>query len=481
MTMDRRQFLKSGAAAVGAAWGLSGCRSNGRVLEGGGERAGRSDVLKEVCDRILNLSAGEETAVRVTEAQSALTRFANNTIHQNVSESYRRADVTLVQGRKVARVWTNRFDENSLRVLLERGIEMARRQQEIDDYMPMPGPQRSEAIARYDRATAQTAPEDRAALVAAAVEATRKLGLTAAGFLRTSAFTFATANSKGLFAAYPETRASCSITALGGNSSGWAQGVAPALREIDPEALAERAAQKAIRGRDPEALEPGRVTVVLEAAAVADLLSMMLSAFDARRVLEKRSFFAGKSGQKLFGENITIEDDASHRLHMGAPFDGEGIPRTRVKLVDRGVLESLVYDRPTAAKMNARPTGHSGGPPEYGAYPSHVVLRGGSESLDQLIEQTDRGVLVTHFWYIRFLDAFQLTITGMTRDGTFRIENGKIVSGLKNMRFNISIPEILNRVEALGPEERASGIEAGLIIAPPLRVRDFTFSSVTSY
>ncbi|MGH9813350.1 MAG: metallopeptidase TldD-related protein, partial [Candidatus Acidiferrales bacterium] len=229
-------------------------------------------------------------------------------------------------------------------------------------------------------------------------------------------------------------------------------------------------------------LDPGRYTVILEPAAVLDLVGFLFYDFAGTAVLDQRSCFTGQVGKKVFGENISIWDDVFHTGQAGSPWDGEGIPRRAVPLVERGVLKNLVYARHTARKMNAEPTGHGFLlPNEYGEAPMNLVFAGGDNSLEQMISSTERGVLVTRLWYIREVDPYEKILTGMTRDGTFYVEGGKVRHAVRNLRFNQSLKELLNQVEVLGPAVRAAGEESFEMVVPAMRVANFHFTEVTKY
>jgi predicted Zn-dependent protease len=222
--------------------------------------------------------------------------------------------------------------------------------------------------------------------------------------------------------------------------------------------------------------------VILDPSAALDLVGFLFYDFAATAVADKRSCLNGRIGKPLFDKNITIVDDAYHPLQLGAPFDGEGIPRQRVPLVDRGVPKNLVYSRKAAKIARKTPTGHGFMlPNEYGEAPMNLVLSGGDSSLEQMIASTDRGLLVTRIWYIREVEPYEKIMTGMTRDGLFLVEKGKITSAVRNFRFNQSLLEALRNVEMLGPAVRASGEEAFEMVVPAMKVRDFNFTEVTKF
>jgi len=251
---------------------------------------------------------------------------------------------------------------------------------------------------------------------------------------------------------------------------------------FDPVALARMASDKARLSKNPQEIGPGRYTVILEPAAVLDLVGQMFGDFSATAMHDQRSFLTGRLGTKLFGENINISDDVAHPLQAGVPFDGEGVPRRKLALVTAGVPGELAYSRSSAKRAGVAPTGHGFPlPNEVGEAPLNIVIAGGNTSLDQMIASTGRGILVTRLWYIREVDPFEKIMTGMTRDGTFLIEDGKLSCGLKNFRFNQGIIELLNKVEALSPAVRASGEETFDMVVPAMKVLDFNFTDVTRF
>jgi predicted Zn-dependent protease len=305
---------------------------------------------------------------------------------------------------------------------------------------------------------------------------------TAAGIFSTGVTQSAIANTKGLFASHRQTRAEFSITILESDSSGWAKANSPDLDRIDPAAMARSASEKSAASRKPGEAAPGRWTVILEPSAVLDLVGFLFYDFAATAMADQRSCFNKRMGKKVLGENITLHDDAYHPLQSGAPYDGEGIPRQKILLVDKGVPTNLVYSRATAKKMKAKPTGHGFSlPNDMGEAPMNLVFGGGDSSVDEMVRSTERGILVTRLWYIRDVDPYEKVLTGMTRDGTFLVQDGKVVGGLRNFRFNQSILEMLSNVEMMGPAVRAAGEESFEMVVPPMKMRNFHFSEVTKF
>jgi len=438
--------------------------------------------LERITERVLKLSDADETEVDVSAGTDALTRFANNAIHQNVAEQTLSISVRVDLDGRTARATTNKTDDESLRRVVASAISLARNEPKNPDLLPMLGKQKYQKVSRYFPATANTTPEDRAKAVARVCKMAEKHKQTTAGIFASGGSQSVLANSKGLFASYEQTRAEFSVTMLEPNSSGWAKANSPDIRTIDPEELAESASEKAAQSREPREIAPGRYTTILPPAAVLDLVGFLFYDFAGTAVLDKRSCFTGRIGKKVLGENITLWDDVYHPLQTGHPFDGEGSPRQKVLLVDRGVVKNLVYSRATAKKMKAKPTGHGFSlPNDYGEAPMNLVFTGGDRLIDDMVRSTERGVLVTRLWYIREVDPYEKILTGMTRDGTFLIEDGKIAGGIRNFRFNQSIIEMLSNVETLGPAVRAAGEESFEMVVPAMKVRNFHFSEVTKF
>jgi predicted Zn-dependent protease len=440
----------------------------------------RSDC-QEILERTLKLSKADGTQVILSSHSSALTRFANNGIHQNVAEEGAQLTVRAVLGRKAAKATTGQLDRDSIRRVVETACRLARLAPE-EQLPELPGRQRYLRFQRSDFRTVRLTPLQRAKGVEKAIQRVKARSLNSAGFLSNQVTTTAMANSNGLFAYDCHTQAEFSITVLAQDSSGWAKGSAPAVDKLSFEEMAEKAIQKAVLGQGPKDLEPGAYTVILEPAAVADIVSFMAYDFGGLSVHFKKSFLTGKIGTRLFGKNVSITDDIAHPLQMGLPFDGDGLPRKRVVLVDRGVVKNLVYSLTTAEKVGQEATGH-GLFFEPGEVPMNMVMEGGgTTTLNEMIASTERGLLVTRFWYIREVDPTQKILTGMTRDGTFYIHKGRIQHGVKNLRFNQGLVEMLRNVEVMGRPVRASGEEHyGCMVMPPMKVREFNFTGKTVF
>jgi len=438
--------------------------------------------MRRITEKIFKFSDADETEVEIGVVSDALTRFANNTIHQNVAEQVLNVSVRTVYDGRTARATTNKTDDDSLRRAVAASATLARSRPRNPDLLLMPGPQKYEKVGRYFENTAHATPADRARAVARVAQMAERAKQTAAGIFSTGVTQSAIANTNGLFASHRQTRAEFSITILETDSSGWAKGNSPDLSCIDPMALARSASEKSAASRNPTEAAPGRWTVILEPSAVLDLVGFLFYDFAGTAVVDQRSCFNKRISKKILGDNITIHDNVFHPLQSGAPYDGEGIPRQKILLLDKGVPKNLVYARATARKMKARPTGHGLSlPNDMGEAPMNLVFSGGDSSVDEMVRSTDRGILVTRMWYIREVDPYEKVLTGMTRDGTFLVQDGKVAGGIRNFRFNQSMIEMLSNVELLGAPVRAAGEESFEMVVPPMKVRDFNFSEVTKF
>jgi predicted Zn-dependent protease len=452
--------------------------------------AGRGGLLPErelraIVDDVLRLAKSteaDETEVHVDEVDDSLTRFANNAIHQNVAERGLTVSIRTVIDGRTARATTNRIDEDSLRSAIESSLSLAHSQPKDPRLLAMPGKQKYRPVKRFAAPTAALTPEDRARAVKRACDLAISNGQVAAGIFASGMSQAAMGNSRGLFAAYRETHAEFSITMQESPAASWAKANACNVRDFDPQRLAAIASDKAHRALNAQELAPGKYIVILEPSAVLDVVGFLFYDFSATALADKRSCLNYRMGKPIFGKNISVMDDAYHPLQLGAPFDGEGMPREKVALVQNGVPKNLVYSRASARVAKKKPTGHGFMlPNEYGEAPMNLVFAGGGDSIEKMIATTDRGLLVTRLWYIREVDPYEKIMTGMTRDGLFLVEKGKVTSAVKNFRFNQSLLEMLKGVEMMGPAVRATGEEAFEMVVPAMKVGEFNFSEVTKF
>jgi PmbA protein len=463
------------------------------------------EQASNVFDRLRKLSTSDEIEVLFSGGSFALTRFANNTIHQNVAEENSTVSVRTAFGGRTARASCNKFDDESLRQVVRASESLAQVQHPDPDLLPMPdqrearGARAAQNPSRYFEQTAAITPEQRADGVKKIVSIAEKHSLSTAGVFSSAASFEGIFNSRGLSTWHTQTLAEISITMLGADSSGWQKGNSPDVANLNPLALAETAAKKAVESAHPREIPAGKYTVILEPAAVLDIVGFMFWDYSGMAILDQRSFLTGRIGTKLFGENITIWDDVTHPLQTGSPFDGEGVRRQRVGLVENGVVKRVVYARATAERMKrseyrdkAGPgfvgtieaTGHGFTlPNEMGEMPLNIVFaaHNNAQTVEQMIASTERGVLVTRLWYIREVEPFEKMLTGMTRDGTFLIENGRVVGGVRNFRFNESLIHMLSNVEAMSEPVRSCGEESFDMVVPAMKVKEFNFTEVTKF
>jgi len=455
------------------------------------------DTASTIFDRIKKLSTADEIEAYFHGGRSALTRFANNVIHQNVAEENYGVSVRAVFDGRTARASTNKLDEESLRRVVRAAEDFAKVQHPDADLLPMPadaGKKRDSTPSRHFPQTAAITPEDRAQGVGKVVRVAGQHKLTTAGIFSSSESVEGILNSRGLSTWHTQTSAEVSVTMLGKDSSGWQKANSPDIGNLNPEILAEIAASKAMQSAAPRELPAGKYTVILEPAAVLDIVGFMFWDFGGQAILDERSFLNNRIGKRLFGANVSIYDDVTHPLQSGAPNDGEGMCRQRVQLVENGAVKRVVYARGSAARMKKsehaskvgpiEPTGHGFLlPNEMGEMPMNIVFGEpeNPQTVEEMIQSTDRGVLVTRLWYIREVDPYEKILTGMTRDGTFLVENGKVAAGVRNFRFNESLIHMLSNVEAMGKLVRASGEESFDMVVPAMKVRDFNFTEVTKF
>jgi len=464
-----------------------------------------SDQATDIFDKLRKHSNADEIELLISGSRSALTRFANNTIHQNVAEESNQISVRVSFGGRTARATTNKADEDSLRRVVQSAEALARVQQPDADLLPMPSPEEvkqngaesgATAVQRYFDDTARMTPDDRASAVAKMVKVATGNGLTTAGIFSTAEMVEGIFNSRGVTDWHEQTLAEVSVTMPGDTSSGWQKANSPDAAQLDPARLAEIAAQKALAAKNPRDLPPGKYLVILEPAAVLDAVGFMFWDFGGAALLEQRSFLNDRIGKQLFGENITVWDDVYHPLQTGVPFDGEGMKRHRLKLIENGIVTGVTYARSNARRMQqsemashvgqVTPTGHGFAlPNEIGEVPLNIVFSGPepgrSQTVEQMIASTERGILVTRLWYIREVDPYEKILTGMTRDGTFLVEDGKVHCGIRNFRFNESLIHMLQNVEAMGLPVRATGEESMDMVVPAMKVRDFNFTETTKF
>ncbi|HEX7123720.1 MAG TPA: TldD/PmbA family protein [Gemmatimonadaceae bacterium] len=436
------------------------------------------EEAQALIDRIKAMSKADEIQVTIFGGYQTNVRFANNQMSTAGSASDFNIQIYSAFGPKHSVVVTNDTSDEALRRAVEQSERLARLAPDDPEAMPLLGPQNIRPVQAWFSSVADMSAEQRARIALTALEPARKAGdLRAAGFLVNNASCVALGNNAGLFAYHRSTNTNYTLTVrtTDGTGSGWAGAEHNDAAKVDFESVSRRAIEKARLSRNPVAIEPGRYTVILEPQAVGDLCQLIAFSLDARSTDEGRSPFVkegggNKIGEKILDERVTIYADPYDPNILAQPFDGDGLPLGRQVFIENGVLKTLYYSRYWAKKQGVEPTGA----------PTSFLIAGGNSSLEEMIQSTERGVLVTRLWYLRQVDPRTILYTGLTRDGTFLIENGKVTQALKNFRFNESPLFILNNLEAVGRPVRLAGTEAGgAVVVPPLKVRDFNFTSLS--
>jgi predicted Zn-dependent protease len=435
---------------------------------------------QEISERVLSLSQADQARVNLSSGEEGNTRFAVNQISTAGDVYDATLFVTSAFGNKVASATTNSFDDQSLERVVRTSEQLARLVPEDPEYMGELGPQQYQDADMVAESTANLTPAQRAGAITAVTEPAAEQGLLSTGFLSHNTGQSSAATSEGLFAYQDRSLVTFTTTVRtpDGTGSGWAGGGSKDWNDLDLGDIGERAIDKAIQSRNPRDVEPGRWTVILEPTAVSNMVNLMMFSLNARFADEGRSFFSkegggNKVGEKFLDERVTIVTDPADGRLAPNLFDGEGLPNRRMEWVREGVLQNLAYDRYWASQQGVEPTG----------FVSGYYMEGGDATVEEMIRSTDRGLLVTRLWYIRSVDPRTISFTGLTRDGTFLIENGRISHAVKNLRWNESPVFILNNLEQMGRPVPVSPTESGgtspTVMVPPIKVRDFNFTSTS--
>ncbi|MEO8172230.1 MAG: TldD/PmbA family protein [Sediminibacterium sp.] len=426
--------------------------------------------------KVIAYSKADECEVSLGGSEGGNVRYARNAVSTAGDISTMSLAVSSTYGKKTGSATINEFDDKSLEKVVRRAEELAQLAPENPESMPLMGPQAFKDAVTYVPATAAMTPDSRAVAVGKSIKAAKEAKLEAAGFLENTTGFSAFMNSKGLFGYNKSTDVIFSITTRNaeGTGSGYAARGFNDVNKLDTLTATKIAAGKANGSAAAKAIEPGKYTVILEPVAVTYMLENMFR-FDARSADEGRSFLSkpgggNRLGEQLMDEKVNIYSDPFHPDLPSSTFNRDGLPVERVNWIEKGVVKNLNYSRFWANKTGVKP----------GPFASNFIMDGGTASVEDLIKSTERGILVSRLWYIRMVDPQSLLLTGLTRDGTFYIENGKIKHPIKNFRFNESPIIMLNNVEALGKQERSISVESyRSYLVPALKVRDFTFTSLS--
>ena len=439
------------------------------------------EEAKKILEKVVGFSKADGIEANLNGNDGGNIRYARNSVSTSGEDSNVSLNVQSYVGKKVGSASINEFDDASLEKVVRRAEELSRLAPENSEFMePLPQQTYGVESKTFIESTANITPEYRAQAAADSILPASKKDITAAGFLEDSRGFSSLMNSKGAFAYNKTTGVDFTVTMRSndGTGSGW---VARNFNDVSKLNTAEASAiamEKALQSRNAKAIEPGKYTVILEPNAAADLLGLMLFAMNARQADEGRSFLSKKGGgtklgEKIVDERVNIYTDPWNEEVPTGNWAGNGLPRKKMDLIKNGSVANMIYDRYWASLKNAEPT----------PFPGNRIMEGGTASIEDMIKDTKKGVLVTRFWYIRAVDPQTLLYTGLTRDGTFYIENGKIKHPIKNFRFNESPVIMLNNLETLGKQLRvASGGGpggGGSSLIPAMKIRDFTFSSLS--
>ncbi|MEX0719592.1 MAG: TldD/PmbA family protein [Balneolaceae bacterium] len=429
------------------------------------------DEAREIMQKVIRLSKADHCEVGIQGQNGGNIRYARNTVTTSGEEQNTSLSVKSSYGKKSGTATINEFDDESLAKVVRRSEDLAQLAPENPEFMEPLGPQQYRESKAYIQSTANISPEYRAMTAENSINPSKENGLVSAGFLEDNSSFNAIMNNNGLYAYNQDTEVDFSVTVRteDGRGSGWVSRDYNDVDKLDTATASQIAIDKARGSADAVAMEPGKYTVILEPDASVGLLRNMFYGLNARTADEGRSFLskAGggtKVGEKMLDEQVTFYSDPFDLNVPRSPWTGSGLPVEKTTWVENGVVKNLSYSRYWAKEKGVNPLPR----------PSNVIMQGGSKSTQELIESTERGILVTRTWYIRMVDPQSLLLTGLTRDGTFYVEDGKIKNAVKNFRFNESPVIMLNNIEELGKPVRCSGN-----MIPPMKIRDFTFSSLS--
>lgn len=437
------------------------------------------DLALSLIEKALGFSTAEQTQVQLITGESMLTRYAENHIHQNVSESNSRLLIRVAFGKKLGSATTNDLSDEGIRRAVESACTIAQLSKENPRFsnFAYPSDQPYPEVISYSEETASLTSMERAEKVKIITDKARAAGFKAAGSLSTQVGELAIGNSHGIRAYNPSTRASISAMVMSETSAGQASDTAMNVNDVDFVGVAEKAFNKCRDSQDPVSIEAGDYEVILEPQAAGMLLSFLVRAvFNPMLMLEGRSLLKDRMGTQLLSDKLTIWDDATDPRGLPTPFDFEGIPKQKVVLIENGVAKNLVYDTFTANLSDTKSTGHAT-PFGMGGAPMHMFVQPGDASIDDMIKSTKKGLLITRFHYANMIHPMRVVVTGMTRDGTFLVEDGEIKAPVKNLRFTQGILEALNDIEMVGQEV----FRAGQGSVPALKIGKFTFTGVTEH
>jgi predicted Zn-dependent protease len=454
------------------------------------ERGHRTfDIVRKYATGALEIEA------TLTSTTGEFLRFGNNELGQSQFTKGRTLSVRIASGKKQARTTTGRLEESFIQKAVEKAVDQLKTAPEDPDYLPMLGRQKYRTVNRYHERTVQESAESKASHVGHAVDLAKKNGLLASGILGTSVDEVFMINTAGLEADYKGTGGYFSLTmdADNGNQTGFANSTFADISELDAKQVSETALDRAKLNKSQSDVTAGKFDVVIDPQAWSEMLFFFIVSastgyspdFGVRQYREGRSYLSGRMGEKILGDNVTLADDVYHPLQMGPAFDGEGYPKSNLTLVENGLLKGLASSRISAHRYDGvNPTGHELPLPNpLGEAPTNLVIqgKGPTKTTDELVGEMDKGLLLTRLWYIREVEPRTKTLTGMTRDGTFLVENGEIKRPVKNLRFNQSLLELFNNIDGFTQPVRNTSFTGTAMLQPGILARDFNFTSVSPF
>lgn len=451
------------------------------------------DKLDEVADALFKATTSDELEVVVITEEYGLTRYANSKIHQNVGQKNISLSIRAVQGKKIGSASTNSLDERRVKETLKMAEKIARHQREDHQFKGLAEDRdlKEPKVSSHYKSTLSYTPENRAAAVKDVIDLATDAGVDRVyGSLLTGETGVYVTNTNDIRRKGEITKANLTVTAIAdwGNDRGfgWSEFCTPDIEQLKAEEVARIAVEKGLSNIEMTSVEPGEYTVVLEPLAARDLLLYMsFMGFSARTVQEQRSFLNGRFGEKIMDEDINISDDVEHKDMMGLPFDFEGVPKERVGIIEDGVAKNVVYDSYTAGREEGKhSTGHALPMPSPSSpITTNLVLEKGDTSLEKMVESTDKGILVTRFNYCGVVHPVKSILTGLTRDGTWLIEDGEIKNPLRNLRFTQNLMDAFSNVEAIGNDHKLFSLEFYpiFVLCPALKIDEFNFTGTTKF
>lgn len=439
---------------------------------------------KKLINKIKSFIKNYDFEIIVSGGKSELTRFAESYIHQNVAETNLNLTVKIINEDRISAVQMNSIDELTISKNIEKAIEVTKITPKLDYHYKLLKPQSYKIKSKYSEQTANFTPLNRAQLVKQLIKKVNKRGYEAAGAFKTEKSILLVANSEGVFAFDRETKVDFNCVITRDNSTAHASFIDSDIDNFNINKITDELLETALKNIEQTEIEPGVYTVILSPEAVAEILNYTgYTAFNAKMIMEGKSFVCHNQGKKIFPQAINISDDPFDELTMPIPFDLVGYPREKVYLIKDGVVKDGVYDHLTALKYNKKCTGNTLSPESasFGALPFNLVMKEGSNSVEEMISSTEKGIYISRFHYVNILNPMSVQLTGMTRNGTFLIENGKLGRAIKNMRFNTSVVDMLKAVDMISTERQKKEGFVGPTVAPYLRTNNFTFSSKTSF